>query len=89
MRKNQIVRSHFACVAAVVALFALALAPSRLVADPSPESNAKLFLHSDWSLQSSCQTNATPEQISTPGFSTTGWHSTNVPSTVVAASSRR
>jgi len=36
-------------------------------------------------LQSSCVVKATPAQISTPGFPTTGWHSTSVPSTVVAA----
>jgi len=42
-------------------------------------------LHSGWRLQSSCQIHADGAQISTPGFATTGWHSTTVPSTVVAA----
>jgi exo-1,4-beta-D-glucosaminidase len=36
-------------------------------------------------LQSSCLVKATGEQISAIGFSTAGWHSTLVPSTVVAA----
>ena len=85
LRKNQFVRRTSCRIAAAIILFVLALAPARLVADPSPESNAKLFLHSDWTLQSSCQINATPEQISTTGFNTAGWHSTTVPSTVVAA----
>ena len=44
-----------------------------------------MYLHADWTLQSSCQINATAEQISSAGFNTNGWHSTSVPSTVVAA----
>jgi exo-1,4-beta-D-glucosaminidase len=36
-------------------------------------------------LQSSCVVKASGEQISAIGFSTAGWHSTSVPSTVVAA----
>ena len=83
LRKNQMVRSHFTSVAAAIALFALV--PAHLIAAPQSESSGKLFLHSDWTLQSSCQINATAEQISTAGFNTTGWHSTTVPSTVVAA----
>ena len=70
LRKNQIARSYFTSAAA--AIIALALAPARLCADPSAESNAKLFLHSDWTLQSSCKINATPEQISTVPNSHTG-----------------
>src|ERR1700722_12747516 len=41
--------------------------------------------HAGWLLQSSCKFTATAEQISTAGFKTEGWHSTDVPSTVVAA----
>ena len=84
MRKNQIVRSHLTRIAAAIALLMFALAPTRLVADPQSDAK-KFFLHSDWTLQSSCQINTTPEQISTANFSTTGWHTTTVPSTVVAA----
>jgi exo-1,4-beta-D-glucosaminidase len=47
--------------------------------------NAKLFLRDQWMLQSSCQVKAAGEQISAPGYRTTGWHATSVPSTVVAA----
>ena len=36
-------------------------------------------------LQSSCRVKSAGEHISTPGFSTSGWHATSVPSTVVAA----
>jgi exo-1,4-beta-D-glucosaminidase len=47
--------------------------------------NTKLFLRDHWRLQSSCKIKASAEQISALGFSTTGWHVTSVPSTVVAA----
>ena len=84
MRKDQIVCWQLGRVAAAIILFTFALAPARLSADPQSDAQ-KFFLHSDWTLQSSCQINVTPEQISTTGFNTTGWHSTTVPSTVVAA----
>ncbi len=87
MHKNQIVRSHLHPAAAAIILFALGLRAlsGASCADPRQTKPSKLFLHSDWTLQSSCQINATAEQISTPGFNTSGWHSTTVPSTVVAA----
>jgi hypothetical protein len=61
LRKNQIVRGHSNRIAATLTLitFALALTPARLFAGTPSESAAKLFLHSDWRLQSSCQLNAT------------------------------
>jgi exo-1,4-beta-D-glucosaminidase len=57
----------------------------RVVADPADEPYSRLFLHESWMLQSSFLVKATGEQISAVGFSTAGWHSTLVPSTVVAA----
>src|ERR1700678_2990822 len=85
LRKNQIARSYFTSAAAAIIALALALSPTRLSADTHAAEAKKLFLHSDWTLQSSCKINATGEQISTAGFNTNGWHSTTVPSTVVAA----
>ncbi len=85
MRKDQIVCWQLGRVAAAIILFTFALAPARLSADPQTPDAQKFFLHSDWTLQSSCQINVTPEQISTPNFNTAGWHTTTVPSTVVAA----
>jgi len=38
-----------------------------------------------WALQSSCEVKAAGTEVSVPGFATQGWHSTQVPSTVVAA----
>jgi exo-1,4-beta-D-glucosaminidase len=57
----------------------------RVVADPADEPYSRLFLHESWMLQSSSLVKATGEQISAVGFSTAGWHSTLVPSTIVAA----
>jgi exo-1,4-beta-D-glucosaminidase len=38
----------------------------------------------DWALQSSCETRATADQISSPRFDSHGWHAVTVPATVVA-----
>ena len=46
---------------------------------------AKLSLHDGWSLQTSAKVEAKGEVISTPQFSTQGWHEGTVPTTVVAA----
>jgi len=45
----------------------------------------KLFLHKDWQLQSSCEVKASGAEISAAGFNTSGWHHSDVPSTVVGA----
>ncbi len=76
------VRTSFLCAAAIVfAAFLPSLARTQTVAVHP----AKLPLSTGWRLQSSCQIGATGAQISTPDFKATGWHSTRVPSTVVAA----
>src|SRR3954466_601455 len=62
------------------ATFAL-LTTACLAADQSPN---QLQLQ-QWKLQSSCEVKASGEAISVPGFATTGWHSVEVPSTVVGA----
>ena len=49
------------------------------------EGENKLMLHEGWSLQTSAKVDAKGEVISTPKFVPKGWHSTPVPSTVVAA----
>ncbi len=70
---------------AAVALAAILFVPARVSADAPDDFGTKLFLHSGWKLQSSCEIKGGGEKISMPGFSTAGWHSTTVPSTVVAA----
>src|SRR5258707_2322467 len=45
----------------------------------------KLFLHKNWQLHSSCEVKASGAEISSAGFDTSGWHHTDVPSTVVGA----
>ena len=76
---------HFYTRAAAVIIVILALAGSSLCADSDTKASEKVYLQSGWALQSSCQFSAPGEQISTAGFKTDGWHSTEVPSTVVAA----
>ncbi len=76
---------HRVVSAAMLVLSLLALAASPVAANPAPDAAGRVFLQSGWRLQSSCQFSATGDQISTSGFKTDGWHSTEVPSTVVAA----
>jgi len=63
------------------AVFAPRIASAQNPASPG----ARLPLQTGWRLQSSCKFDATGGQISTPGFPAAAWHSTSVPSTVVAA----
>jgi exo-1,4-beta-D-glucosaminidase len=76
---------HSCGFATIVMLAIFALAASSLSANSEKNLSEKTYLHSGWALQSSCQFSAAGEQISTAGFKTDGWHSTDVPSTVVAA----
>ncbi len=73
------------CLGLVLALLwnlsALAQRPQPVAGDePSP-----LLLVEGWGLQASSKVDATGEVLSKPGYSTRGWHSTSVPTTVVAA----
>jgi exo-1,4-beta-D-glucosaminidase len=38
-----------------------------------------------WEIQSTCEAKSTGDQVSQPGFSTTGWHRTTIPNTVVGS----
>ncbi len=62
----------------------LAINSPAFAQSPNP-ANARIELHDGWMLQSSCKISATGAKISVAGFRTDGWHSTTVPSTVVAA----
>ena len=46
---------------------------------------SRVLLEKNWKIQSSCEVKASGEEISTPSFSTAGWHAAEVPTTVVAA----
>jgi exo-1,4-beta-D-glucosaminidase len=68
-------------VACAGILLSATLAAPQASADPS----AKLFLHKNWQLQSSCEGKATGAQVSTVGFDAATWHRTDLPGTVVGA----
>jgi exo-1,4-beta-D-glucosaminidase len=51
---------------------------------PSDEP-ARMYMHKDWRLQSSCEVKATGEEISVKGFDANSWHKVDIPATVVAA----
>jgi exo-1,4-beta-D-glucosaminidase len=82
-RSNALLGSYRRLGAFMLLMFALA--GSSISANPGKDPSGKVYLQSNWALQSSCQFSATGDQISTVGFTTDGWHSTEVPSTVVAA----
>ena len=64
-------------------LLSAVLVPALTAADSAPPSDTPL--HTGWRLQSACKLQASGETISLPAFSTQGWISTTVPSTVLAA----
>lgn len=79
MRNTKIVCNAF-CAA-----MALLVVPTRMMAQTHFVSDARLSLHNGWQLQSSRSAQIKGAQASSPGFKPSDWHSTSVPSTVVAA----
>jgi exo-1,4-beta-D-glucosaminidase len=70
----------------VISLFlASSLFAQNLLAQDKKAAEIKLALHDGWTLQTSAKVEAKGDAISTPEFSTKGWHELTVPSTVVAA----
>ncbi len=76
---------RFATLVDALALAALTLALMPLALRAADENHSqKVPLHTGWALESGCKVSASGEELSKPGFKTEGWHSTDVPSTVVA-----
>jgi exo-1,4-beta-D-glucosaminidase len=46
---------------------------------------ARIYLHKNWQIQSSCDVKAAGEQVSSVGFDAKGWHKADIPATVVGA----
>jgi len=70
------------------ALITVLLGPRILSAQTNvaaPSVKASIELLRGWEIQSSCEAKATGDQVSKAGFSTSGWHRTTVPNTVVGA----
>jgi exo-1,4-beta-D-glucosaminidase len=49
------------------------------------DGGAKIFVHKDWQLQSSCEVKAGGAEISAVGFDSETWHRTDLPNTVVGS----
>src|SRR5690349_1973195 len=58
--------------------------PAQSPSHAAPASNSLDLLHG-WEIQSSCDSKTTGDQVSNPGYTTTGWHKTTVPNTVVGS----
>ena len=56
-----------------------------IVAGPTEAQPARIYLHKNWQILSSCEVKAVGEQISLVGFDAKGWHKADVPATVVGA----
>src|SRR4051812_21291292 len=69
-------RRNFSTLVAIVGF----LTAVSFATDPPAPRGSQLR---DWKLQSACEVKASGESISTAGFATSGWHSVEVPSTVV------
>ena len=69
-----------------VAVGLLAIVGGSAFANGAPSAEpARMYLHKDWRLQSSCQVKAKGEDISVIGFDAKSWHRVDIPATVVAA----
>jgi exo-1,4-beta-D-glucosaminidase len=77
-------RKHW-CEFLCFLLVALSIVCPRAFSQQASTRQGRFPLRTDWQLQSSCAMHAHGDQISMPGFSASGWHTTTVPSTVVAA----
>jgi len=63
----------------------LAFSVGTLTAQTSTEPPAKLYLHKNWQVQSSCESKSFGEQVSLANFDAARWHHTDIPATVVGA----
>jgi exo-1,4-beta-D-glucosaminidase len=75
----------FRILMAALAFSLFAFGSSNLSAKETSSSLPRIDLHGLWKMQSSCVDRSTGEAISTPGFAAKGWHSAEVPGTVVGA----
>jgi len=66
-------------------LMILLMASAGTAAQDTEEHAARVYLHNDWQIKSSCEVQATGEQISALGFDASGWHTATIPTTVVGA----
>ncbi|MGB2677048.1 MAG: sugar-binding domain-containing protein [Candidatus Acidiferrum sp.] len=72
-------------LAAFFLLSLFAFSSAVVSAKESSSDLPKVDLHGMWQMQSSCVDRSSGEVISTPGFAAQGWHSAEIPGTVVGA----
>src|SRR5580692_5051576 len=56
-----------------------------VAAQDTTEPAARVYLHKDWQIQSSCVAKTTGEQVSAAGFDASTWHKSDLPATAVGA----
>ena len=77
-------RSTWLCRCVLVLVTAL-VAVAGAAAQDKAEPAARVYLHKNWQIQSSCVAKAAGEQISTAGFDGSAWHKADLSATVVGA----
>ena len=78
------IHMHRLCIWAVLFLTSAAVLCAAQTTKAASNTE-KMLLRESWQVQSSCKISAKGEQISVSAFRPQGWHSAQVPSTVVAA----
>jgi exo-1,4-beta-D-glucosaminidase len=69
----------------VLVLMTILGGAARAAAQDTGDPGARVYLHKNWQIQSSCVAKATGEQISVAGFDASAWHQSDLPATVVGA----
>ncbi len=77
-------RSRKLSVSMLPGLLVLLVIPM-MVAGAPEQQPARIYIHKNWQIQSSCEVKAAGEQISSVGFDAKGWHKADIPATVVGA----
>src|SRR5208283_1164153 len=75
----------FRIFVAALAFSLFAFGSFNLSAKETSSTLPRIDLHGIWKMQSSCVDRSSGEAISTPGFAANGWHSAEIPGTVVGA----
>ena len=82
---RSLISRSFTAVFLLLLLLLFTFFPAVLSASETSSDLPMLDLHGMWQMQSSCVDHSSGEAISTPGFAANGWHSAEVPGTVVGA----
>ena len=76
---------RYRLIAFLLILLGSILGSGVCLAEPAGSVPARIYLHKEWEIQSSCEAKTAGEQVSTVGYDTKNWHRVDAPTTVVGA----